>query len=95
MKKVRKYEKVNNPKHYHSHPSRVACIDIIEHMTFNTGTAAKYLWRAGLKPGEETLEDLRKALWYVGREITKVTKDLERRNASRKLAKKKPRKKTR
>ncbi len=92
MKKVapKKYEKVNNPRHYHSHPSGVACIDIIEHMTFNTGTATKYLWRAGLKPGEETLEDLRKALWYIGREIQKVTKELEAAKPKRK-----PRKKSR
>lgn len=73
----KKYEKVNNPRHYNEHPSGVECIDIIEYMTFNSGTATKYLWRAGLKPGEETLEDLRKALWYVGREIKKVTKELE------------------
>jgi hypothetical protein len=90
VKRVPQYEKVNNPRHYNSHPSGVECIDIIEHMTFNSGTALKYLWRAGLKPGEETLEDLKKALWYVGREIKKVSKELE---SAKKLSKpkKKPR----
>jgi hypothetical protein len=77
------YEKVNNPRHYNSHPSGVECIDVIEHMTFNSGTALKYLWRAGLKPGEETVEDLKKALWYVGREIKKVTKELETARAAK------------
>lgn len=90
MKKLAKkrYEKVHNPRHYNSHPSGVECITIIEHMTFNSGTALKYLWRAGLKPGEGTLEDLKKALWYVGREIQKVSKELE-------LAPKTPRKRRR
>lgn len=83
-----KYEKVHNPKHYNSHPTGIEAIEIIEYMTFNSGTAVKYLWRAGLKPGEETLEDLKKALWYVGREIKKVSKELE-------LAPKKPRKRPR
>lgn len=89
---MKKYEKVQNPKHYNSHPSGIECIAIIEHMAFNPGTAVKYLWRAGLKPGEHTLEDLKKALWYVSREIAKVTKDLERQRSTQKLAKKKPRK---
>ena len=40
---------VNHPRHYTSHPSGVECIDIIEHMTLNCGSAVKYLWRAGLK----------------------------------------------
>jgi hypothetical protein len=90
---VKRYEKVHNPKHYNEHPSGVECIDIIEHMTFNSGTAVKYLWRAGLKPGEETIEDLKKALWYVGREIEKITKTLGKtKPPSRKLVTKKTRK---
>jgi hypothetical protein len=74
---MKKYEKVHHPKHYNSHPSGIEAIDIIEHMSFNTGTAMKYLWRAGLKPGEGTLEDLKKALWYINREVQKVSKELE------------------
>lgn len=70
------YERVNHPKHYNSHPSGIECIDVIEHMTLNTGTAVKYLWRAGLKPGENTLYDLKKALWYVNREIERVEKEV-------------------
>lgn len=73
---ARPYTKVN-PQHYRSHPSGVECIDVIEHLSFNTGTAIKYLWRAGLKPGEGALDDLKKALWYVNREILRVTKELD------------------
>lgn len=71
---------VNHPKHYTSHPSGVECIDIIEHMTLNCGSAIKYLWRAGLKRDalgdSREMEDLRKARWYVEREIAKREKEL-------------------
>lgn len=60
-----------NPSHYRSHPSGVECIQITEHMSFNVGNAMKYLWRAGLKTKEPS-EDLRKALWYVNRELERL-----------------------
>lgn len=65
---------VNHPKHYNSHPAGVECIDVIEHMTFNVGTAIKHLWRAGLK--DDILQDLRKAAWYIQREIERREKIL-------------------
>jgi hypothetical protein len=34
-------------------------------MGFDLGNAFKYLWRAGLKPGTDRLEDLRKARWRL------------------------------
>ena len=61
---------VNHPKHYTNHPSGVECIEITEHMNFCIGNAVKYLWRAGLK-GEQ-VEDLRKARWYIDREIARI-----------------------
>jgi hypothetical protein len=63
---------VNKPKHYTSHPSGVDCIQITEHMGFNLGNAMKYIWRADLK--SDAMEDLRKAEWYIRREIEKRTK---------------------
>lgn len=63
---------VNHPPHYRSHPSGVECIDIVEWMPYNLGAAMKYLWRAGLKG--DVLEDLRKAEWYVKREIQRQEK---------------------
>jgi hypothetical protein len=65
-------ETVDHPAHYNAHPSGVECIDIIEHFNFNIGNAIKYLWRAGLKG--ELLEDLKKARWYVDREIQRLEK---------------------
>lgn len=61
---------VNHPPHYTQHPSGVECITITEHYNFNIGNAIKYLWRAGLKGSQ--LEDLKKADWYVRREIERV-----------------------
>lgn len=58
---------VNNPSHYNQHPSGVQCIQITEHMGFCIGNAIKYLWRADLKG--DAIEDLRKAEWYIQREI--------------------------
>ena len=66
------YEQVDHPAHYNSHPAAIECIDVIEHMTFNVGSAIKYAWRAGLKPGADTLTDLRKARWYLDREISRL-----------------------
>ena len=58
---------VNNPPHYAAHPSGIECIQITEHMGFCLGNAVKYIWRADLK--HDALEDLRKASWYINREI--------------------------
>ena len=63
---------VNHPKHYTEHPSGIECIQITEHMSFNLGNALKYIWRCDLK--KDAVEDLRKARWYLDREIAKRTK---------------------
>jgi len=59
-----------NPQHYKDHPSGVECIAITEHMNFCLGNAVKYIWRAGLK--DDRLTDLRKARWYIDREIERL-----------------------
>jgi len=65
------HDPVNHPNHYTTHPSGVECIQVTEHMNFNVGNATKYLWRAGLKT-ENPVEDLKKARWYIEREIKRV-----------------------
>ena len=72
-KETEKYDPVNLPSHYRSHPSGVECITITEHMGFNLGNAFKYIWRADLKG--DAIEDLNKARWYLDREISKRTKE--------------------
>ncbi len=63
---------VNHPTHYTNHPSGVECITITEHMGFNLGNVMKYVWRADLKWA--AVEDLKKARWYLDREIARRTK---------------------
>lgn len=60
---------VSHPAHYTSHPSGLECIQVTEHMGFTLGNAVKYIWRADLK--NDAIEDLKKACWYIQREIAK------------------------
>lgn len=65
------YEKVSHPAHYGGQDDPYEPIKIIEakDLGFNTGNALKYLLRAGRKPGTPYVEDLRKAVFYLNREI--------------------------
>jgi hypothetical protein len=65
-------ETVDHPPHYNQHPTRIECIDIVEHMSFNLGNAIKYIWRARDKG--KFRDDLRKAIWYLEREISRQDK---------------------
>ena len=67
-----------NPSHYQGFSNGAEVIDITENLNFNRGNAVKYLARAGRKgyvgmtSPEAELEDLRKAKWYVDREIARL-----------------------
>jgi hypothetical protein len=65
-------EAVDHPKHYNQIKG-VECIDVVEQMSFNLGNAVKYIWRCGDKGNKK--EDLRKAVWYINREIEKSNKE--------------------
>lgn len=65
-------DSVNHPTHYRSHPSGIECIDVVEWMGFNLGNVIKYLWRADAKGAP--IEDLKKAAWYLDREIKRREK---------------------
>lgn len=65
------HDPVNHPRHYTSHPSGIECITVVEWMNFNLGNAMKYIWRAGDKLNR--LEDLKKARWYLDREISRTS----------------------
>ena len=65
-------DSVNHPDHYLSHPSHIECIEVTEHLNFCIGNAIKYLWRADLK--HDAIEDLKKAVWYINREIQRREK---------------------
>ena len=63
------YSPVNHPSHYGGEDNPYEAIKVIEawDLGFNLGNVVKYLSRAGKKG--EPLEDLRKAAWYLNREI--------------------------
>ena len=60
-------DSVNPPSHYVSHGSGVECIDLTENLGFCLGNAIKYVFRHRAKG--KPAEDLKKARWYVDREI--------------------------
>lgn len=66
---------VSHPSHYTSHPSGVECITIAKHENFCIGNALKYLWRAGRKDPNKTIEDLKKAMQYIQYEIDRITEE--------------------
>jgi len=66
---------VNHPPHYTEHPSGIECIQVTEHLSFCVGNAIKYLWRADLKH-DDAIEDLKKAAWYINREIERRQKQV-------------------
>ena len=63
---------VNHPSHYTSDNSGIECIEVSENWSFCLGNALKYLWRAGLKDGNSDIQDLKKAVWYIEREIARL-----------------------
>ena len=69
-----KHDIVNHPAHYTD--GKIEVIDFIEDKDFNynRGNAIKYISRAGKKNPDKEVEDLRKALWYIEREIKRLKK---------------------
>ncbi|HPB98055.1 MAG TPA: DUF3310 domain-containing protein [Polyangiaceae bacterium] len=67
---------VHHPTHYTNGPAcphcgnTIECITITEQMGFCDGNAVKYIWRRKMKG--KPLEDLKKARWYIDREIARL-----------------------
>ena len=61
---------VNHPAHYQG---KIEVIDFIEdhNLNFNLGNAVKYISRAGKKNEGTYVQDLKKAIWYLEREVNK------------------------
>jgi len=77
-------EWVNHPAHYGGENNPYETIKVIEawEMDFNLGTTLRYISRCGKKDlkGDvikSTIEDLRKASWYLNREISTFERELE------------------
>lgn len=67
-----KNKAVNHPKHYGGDTVYEA-IKVIEawELGFCLGNTVKYISRAGKKDKSKKIEDLKKAAWYLEREIKK------------------------
>jgi hypothetical protein len=67
---------VNHPAHYAQ--GGIECIDALESLgigkDFCRGNAIKYLWRLNHK--DDTLQDARKAQWYVNRLIAILEREV-------------------
>lgn len=80
---MQREDNVNHPSHYTwlKDVCGVEAIDICEHLGFNLGNAAKYILRAGHKreegmtDNEKRVQDLKKAAWYINREINNLTNE--------------------
>jgi hypothetical protein len=68
-----KPDQVNHPEHYGGSESTYEAIKVIEawELGFCLGNVVKYISRAGKKGSK--LEDLKKAQWYLNREIEKLS----------------------
>ena len=69
-----------NPKHYSDWGVYSGTIIIrrwnsirakmgLEPVSWNVGNALKYVQRAGIKPGESEIVDLKKAVWYLSNRV--------------------------
>ena len=70
---------INSPSHYTD--GGIETIDFIEakKLDYHLGNVVKYVSRAGKKDPAKKLEDLKKARWYLEREIGRV-QDGEKNN---------------
>lgn len=70
-------EQIDHPTHYGGADNPYEAIKVIEawKLGFNLGNAAKYICRAGSKPGVSEITDLEKARWYLDREIQSKKKN--------------------
>ena len=70
-----------NPEYYGGDDNPHEPIKIIEYydLSFHLGNVIKYILRAGKKNPTilGSIEDLKKAIWYLGREIENLEKQLD------------------
>ena len=66
-------ESVNHPPHYGGGDNPYEAIKVIEawNLGFCLGNTVKYISRSGKKDPAKELEDLKKAAWYLTREINR------------------------
>ena len=63
---------VNHPGHYTDGKIEVSDFIADKNLNFFRGNVIKYICRAGKKDPDKEIEDLKKAQWYINREIERV-----------------------
>lgn len=65
---------INQPSYYGGAGDVYETINVIEawRLDFHLGNVVKYISRAGKKDPKTTLDDLKKARWYLDREIRRI-----------------------
>ena len=66
---------VDHPSYYNR--GKIEVIDAIEdwQLGFHLGSAVKYIARAGYKDPATEIQDLKKAVWYINRQIEQLEKE--------------------
>ena len=62
---------INHPSYYNKGKIEVIYFIEDQELNFNLGNAVKYISRAGKKNVETYVQDLKKAIWYLEREVNK------------------------
>lgn len=66
------HDPVTHPSHYTTGKVEVADFILDKELNYCLGNVVKYVSRAGRKDKTKTVEDLRKAAWYLNREIERL-----------------------
>lgn len=71
------YELIDHPSHYGGLNAKHEAISVIEewNLNFHLGNVIKYVSRAGRKPDQSVIDDLKKAKWYLERQIEILEKN--------------------
>ena len=71
---IKRREAVNHPAYYKT--GGIEAIDVIEawNLDFCLGNMVKYIARCG-KKSDKVVEDLKKAVWYLNREIERKERE--------------------
>lgn len=65
-------DSINHPTHYNQ--GKIEVIEALEdwNLNFHRANAVKYIARAGKKDPSKEIEDLKKAIWYLNRDIIRM-----------------------
>ena len=57
---------VNSPKHYTGHPAGIEAITVLRGASdYSLGQAMRYIWRVMWGGKWDSVEDIRKSVWYL------------------------------